>query len=122
MTPATMAPSITARLLQPWSNLVIVLQHPFDSLRSREGRPFSNAGYIYAMSKVMISLPDELLARVDARATEQRSSRSATLRELAEAALSERQRQLGAQMAELESGATGHGGAVDAVIKAERPT
>ncbi len=73
------------------------------------------------MAKVMISLPDDLLAQVDARANEHGRSRSAALRELAEAALGERQRQLGVRMTELQRGASGHGGNAAAVIKAERP-
>jgi len=43
------------------------------------------------MAKVMISLPDELLARLDAHAAEHGSTRSATLRDLAEAALGARE-------------------------------
>ncbi|HLI44743.1 MAG TPA: ribbon-helix-helix protein, CopG family [Acidimicrobiales bacterium] len=73
------------------------------------------------MAKVMISLPDELLARVDAQATEEGVTRSAALRALAEAALGERQRQLAARMREVHTGLTGHGGDVAAVLKAERP-
>ncbi|MGH2843625.1 MAG: ribbon-helix-helix protein, CopG family, partial [Solirubrobacteraceae bacterium] len=42
----------------------------------------------------MISLPDELLARVDAQADAQGSTRSATIRELTEVGLGERQRRL----------------------------
>lgn len=70
----------------------------------------------------MISLPDELLARVDARAKEHGSTRSAELRALAETALGERQRQLGARMIELQDGAAGHGGEVAEAVKAGRPT
>jgi metal-responsive CopG/Arc/MetJ family transcriptional regulator len=69
----------------------------------------------------MISLPDELLARVDARANEQGSTRSATLRELAERALGERERLLAQRMAEIDTPAAGHGGNVAEQIKAERP-
>jgi metal-responsive CopG/Arc/MetJ family transcriptional regulator len=50
-----------------------------------------NTGYTLAMAKVMISLPDELLARVDARAGERGSTRSATIRELAEVAFGQRE-------------------------------
>lgn len=73
------------------------------------------------MAKVMISLPDDLLARVDARATECGSSRSATLRELAEAALGARRSRLAERMAALEEGASGHGGTAVAELKAGRP-
>lgn len=69
----------------------------------------------------MISLPDDLLARLDARAAEQGSTRSATIRELAEAALQERERLLAAAMRGLEGHATGHGGDVVRQLKAGRP-
>lgn len=74
------------------------------------------------MAKVMISLPDALLARVDARASERGSTRSATLRELAERALGEGERLLGERMAELDGQATGRGGNVVEKLKAGRPT
>ncbi|MGH8303376.1 MAG: CopG family ribbon-helix-helix protein [Steroidobacteraceae bacterium] len=70
----------------------------------------------------MISLPDDLLARVDTRASERGSTRSATIRELAEAGLGERQRRLAQAMAELEGHARGHGGDSAQEIKASRPT
>lgn len=70
----------------------------------------------------MISLPDALLAQVDARAREHGSSRSAELRELAEVALGQRQRQLAARMVELEHDAGGHGGDVAGEVRAGRPT
>jgi len=73
------------------------------------------------VAKVMISLPDELLARVDARASEQCSTRSATLREFAERALGERERLLAQRMAEIDANTTGHGGNVAEQLKAERP-
>ncbi len=69
----------------------------------------------------MISLPDDLLARVDARAREQGSTRSATLRELAEAGLGERQRRLAQAMSALEGQAQGHGGKAAEQVKASRP-
>jgi metal-responsive CopG/Arc/MetJ family transcriptional regulator len=75
-----------------------------------------------AVAKVMISLPDELLARIDAHAAEHGGTRSGTLRECAEAALGARRRLLGERMRELEGSARGHGGEVAAQVKAERPT
>ncbi len=72
------------------------------------------------MAKVMISLPDELLARVDAQATASGSNRSATIRELAEVGLRERQRRLSEQMAALEGPAKGHGGNAISELKAGR--
>jgi plasmid stability protein len=74
------------------------------------------------MAKVMISLPDDLLTRLDAQAAEHGSTRSATIRDLAEAALGERERSLAERMGELDGYATRHGGAVSAVLKAGRPT
>lgn len=73
------------------------------------------------MAKVMISLPDDLLARVDAHASERGSTRSATLRELAEAGLGERQRRLTVRMAALEGKASGHGGSAVEDLKVSRP-
>ncbi|MGI8712878.1 MAG: CopG family ribbon-helix-helix protein [Solirubrobacteraceae bacterium] len=73
------------------------------------------------MAKVMISLPDELLARLDAQAREQGSTRSATLRELVERSLGERERLLGERMTELDGKARGHGGNVVDQLKAGRP-
>jgi hypothetical protein len=78
-------------------------------------------GYTAFMAKVMISLPDELLARLDAQAAERGSTRSATLRDLAEAALGERERLLAERMTELEGHAGGHGGDVVGELKAGRP-
>ena len=68
----------------------------------------------------MISLPDELLARVDAQASEQGSTRSATLRQLAETGLGERQRRLAERMIALED-AGAHGGNAVGDLKASRP-
>ena len=78
------------------------------------------SGHTQAMAKVMISLPDDLLARVDAQAAERGSTRSATLRELAEAALGERARLLAERMRGLEGHATGHGGDAVRQLKAGR--
>jgi metal-responsive CopG/Arc/MetJ family transcriptional regulator len=73
------------------------------------------------VAKVMISLPDDLLARLDAQAAERGSTRSATIRDLAEAALGERERLLAERMRELDGRATGHGGDVVGALKAGRP-
>jgi metal-responsive CopG/Arc/MetJ family transcriptional regulator len=73
------------------------------------------------VAKVMISLPDELLARLDAQAAERGSTRSATLRDLAEAALGERERLLAERMGALEGHVRGHGGDVVGALKAGRP-
>ncbi len=89
--------------------------------RERSGSAFGNTGYTLLMAKVMISLPNDLLARVDAHASEHGSTRSATIRELAEVGLGERQRRLAQRMAELEGHAQGHGGNVAQQIRASRP-
>lgn len=68
----------------------------------------------------MISLPDELLARVDAEAQRRHSTRSGILREYAAAALDERSARLAGAMRELSAAATGHGGDVVADVKAGR--
>ena len=73
------------------------------------------------MAKVMISLPDDVLAQIDAQANEHGTTRSATIRELAEAGLGERQRRLSERMAALEGQATGHGGNAVADLKDTRP-
>lgn len=88
---------------------------------SRRRRKRGITGYTALVAKVMISLPDDLLARVDSQAAERGATRSATIRELAEAALGERERSLGERMAALEGFATGHGGDVVGVLKAGRP-
>jgi predicted DNA-binding protein len=79
-------------------------------------------GILDGVAKVMISLPDELLARLDVQAAERGSTRSATIRDLAEAALGERERLLAERMAALEGHASGHGGDVVGELKAGRPT
>ncbi len=80
-----------------------------------------NTGYTAGVAKVMISLPDEFLARVDAQANAHGSTRSATIRELAEVGLGERQRRLSEQMSALEGTARGHGGNAVRDLKAGRP-
>jgi metal-responsive CopG/Arc/MetJ family transcriptional regulator len=73
------------------------------------------------MAKVMISLPDDLLAQVDAQASTHGGNRSATIRELAEVGLGERRRRLSEQMTALEGQARGHGGNAVGDLKAGRP-
>jgi hypothetical protein len=48
-----------------------------------------NTVYTHPMAKVMISIPDRLLERIDARADANRETRSGFLRRLAERELSE---------------------------------
>jgi metal-responsive CopG/Arc/MetJ family transcriptional regulator len=72
------------------------------------------------VAKVMISLPDELLARLDAVAEREGTSRSAVIRELAGEALEERAARLAARMRELNRRSRGHGGGVVRELKAGR--
>ncbi len=78
-------------------------------------------GILTPVAKVMISLPDDLLARVDAQAVERGTTRSATIRDLAEAAMKERERLLTERMRRLEGHAAGHGGGVADALRASRP-
>ena len=78
-------------------------------------------GILIPVAEVMISLPDELLARLDAQATARGTSRSATISDLAEAALGERERLLADRMTELDGHAIGHGGNVVDELEAGRP-
>lgn len=77
--------------------------------------------YSPIMAKVMISLPDELLERVDAEAQRRSTSRSAVLRDFAHAAFADRGSELAIRMRQLNDHAKGHGGDVADVLKASRP-
>jgi metal-responsive CopG/Arc/MetJ family transcriptional regulator len=74
------------------------------------------------MAKVMVSMPDELLAEVDAEARRTNSSRSAVLRGFADAALRRRREGRAAAMRSLlpEISAP-HGGQAAEQVKATRP-
>jgi metal-responsive CopG/Arc/MetJ family transcriptional regulator len=71
--------------------------------------------------KVMVSMPAELLAEVDAEARRLGSSRSAVLRNFAEAALSRRSADRAGAMRQLLGDVSGHGGDAAARVKATRP-
>ena len=78
------------------------------------------------MPKVMVSMPDELLAEVDAEAQRLGTSRSAVLRAHAEAALQRRRTERAEAIAELirdhiRDHPEGHGGEVVEKLKASRP-
>jgi Ribbon-helix-helix protein, copG family len=73
------------------------------------------------MAKVMVSMPDDLLAEVDAEAERTGSNRSAVLRGYAEAAIRRRRAKRAASMEELLRGVEPHGGNSAEVIKATRP-
>jgi metal-responsive CopG/Arc/MetJ family transcriptional regulator len=62
------------------------------------------------MAKVMISMPDELLARIDAQVKTEHVTRSEFLRRLAERELAQEQRQRRKRIEELLDAATGNFG------------
>lgn len=73
------------------------------------------------MAKVMVSMPEELLAEVDAEARRLGTSRSAVLRGFADAALHRRRADRADAIRDLLRGASGHGGDVAELVKATRP-
>jgi hypothetical protein len=73
------------------------------------------------MAKVMVSMPDELLAEVDAEAHRLGTSRSAVLRGFADAALHHRRSDRADAIRELLREVSGHGGNVAELVKATRP-
>jgi metal-responsive CopG/Arc/MetJ family transcriptional regulator len=73
------------------------------------------------MAKVMVSMPDELLAEVDAEARRVGTSRSAVLRGFADAALRRRRADRAAAMRTLLRDASPHGGEAAEQVKATRP-
>jgi metal-responsive CopG/Arc/MetJ family transcriptional regulator len=75
------------------------------------------------MAKVMVSMPDELLARVDAEARRRGSTRSAVLRGFADEALRRRSEDRANAMRLLleRVAAEPHGGDSAAQVKANRP-
>jgi metal-responsive CopG/Arc/MetJ family transcriptional regulator len=73
------------------------------------------------MTKVMVSMPAELLAEVDAEATRAGTSRSAVLRGFAEAALRRRRADRAAAMGVLLRETSPHGGDAAEQVKKTRP-
>jgi metal-responsive CopG/Arc/MetJ family transcriptional regulator len=73
------------------------------------------------MAKVMVSMPDDLLAEVDAEASRVGTSRSAVLRGFADAALRRRRDDRAAAMQALLRGAASHGGHAAERVKKTRP-
>lgn len=73
------------------------------------------------MAKVMVSMPDALLAEVDAEVERTRSTRSAVLRGYVEGAFRRRREDRAAAMRELLRHAAPHGGDAAEVVKATRP-
>jgi len=73
------------------------------------------------MAKVMVSLPDELLAEVDAEAQRGGTTRSAILRGFADAAFRRRRESRATAMRSLLSDASPHGGRSAEQVKETRP-
>ncbi len=79
-------------------------------------------GYTRPMAKVMVSIPDLLLADLDAEAERRRTTRSGLLQEAARRELGQLRRDRAAVLADLDAFANTWQGPVDAVamIRAER--
>jgi metal-responsive CopG/Arc/MetJ family transcriptional regulator len=73
------------------------------------------------MAKVMVSLPDDLLAEVDAEARRHGTTRSAVMREFADAALRRRREGRASALRALLGEAKPHGGKNAERIKETRP-
>jgi metal-responsive CopG/Arc/MetJ family transcriptional regulator len=73
------------------------------------------------MAKVMVSLPDDLLAEVDAAARRGGTTRSAIMREFADMALRRRREGRAAAMRSLLASAGARGGRSAEQVKATRP-
>jgi|GEM_PF-307298 len=74
---------------------------PTQALPSYDKRPRGNTGYTRPMAKVMVSIPDDLLARIDARVEAEHATRSGFLQRLAEHELAARGRQQQQRIEEL---------------------
>jgi len=73
------------------------------------------------MPKVMVSMPDELLAEVDAEVRRLGSTRSAVMRDFADAALRRRREGRAVAIGALLGEAGAHGGRAAELVKATRP-
>jgi metal-responsive CopG/Arc/MetJ family transcriptional regulator len=73
------------------------------------------------MAKVMVSMPEDLLREVDAEAQRSGSTRSAVMREFADAALRRRREGRAEAMRRLLGQTSPHGGHAAEQVKATRP-
>jgi metal-responsive CopG/Arc/MetJ family transcriptional regulator len=73
------------------------------------------------MAKVMVSLPDDLLAEVDAEARRLGTTRSAVMREFADIALRRRREGRASALRSLLADVTPHGGHSAERVKDTRP-
>jgi hypothetical protein len=103
------------REIEPRGDWLESVRHP------RLANPAGIPGYTDVMAKVMVSLPDDLLAEVDAEARRGGMTRSAVMRDFADAALRRRREGRAAAMRSLLSDASPHGGRAAEQIKATRP-
>lgn len=87
------------------------------------GNPLVYPGILHRMPKVMVSMPEDLLAEVDAEAKRTGSNRSAVLRGFAEAAIQGRRAARAEAMRKLvqENAAPRGGRNVAELVKASRP-
>jgi predicted transcriptional regulator len=76
--------------------------------------------YTHAVAKVMISIPDDLLARLDGQARRRGTTRSGLLRQLAERELTGEDEARGAGIERLLAGAGPHGGDAAGHVRAQR--
>lgn len=81
-----------------------------------------NTGYTQVVAKVMVSLPDDLLAALDAEAARRGMTRSGLLRDLADRSLRGRGALRAARAVEIMRDSGAHGGDVAALVKRHRPS
>jgi len=79
-----------------------------------------NTRYDGWMAKVMVSLPDDLLERIDARARRRRATRSGFLRELAERELASEEEREWEEIEELLGEPVPLGGDATSLIRRDR--
>ena len=79
-----------------------------------------NTVYTHPVAKVMISIPDDLLERLDAQASANRETRSGFLRRLAERELSERGDRRRKQLEDLLGAPVHMGGDAAKLIREDR--
>lgn len=82
----------------------------------------SSTGYTWAMAKVMVSLPDELLGSLDAEAARRNTTRSGLLRDYVHEGLRRRAQERARRVEQVMSEAGHHGGAGVRDLKRHRRT
>lgn len=88
--------------------------------RNRE-RGRGNTGYTRSVAKVMISIPDDLLARIDAQVEAEHATRSGFLQRLAERELEQEMADRRRRIEQLLDAASGHyGGDAAKLIREDR--